>query len=114
MFTSVAARSVRVTGRIVRQCSRAQLPAVFTANTTARQWGAKTFATDPSATQLDTDLLLDNKAIDGRIALLEGMLLKATPNIDQICQTMTDLSRTPYGLNQVLLAYIVLLAHTVL
>ena len=97
----------------MRQCSRTQLPAVFTATATARQCGAKTFATDPSATQLDADLLLDNKAIDGRIALLEGMLQDSTPNIDQICQTMTDLSRTPYGLNQVLPDPTALLAHTV-
>jgi hypothetical protein len=39
----------------------------------------------------------ERKKLDWRLFMLEGMLRDPTPNLPQMCETISDLTRTPYA-----------------
>jgi hypothetical protein len=57
------------------------------------------FCTAPSTAACNGhDLsLVECKTLDARLFFLEGMLRDPTPNLPQMCETITDLARAPYA-----------------
>ena len=57
------------------------------------------FCTAPSTAACNGHDLsfIERKTLDARLFFLEGMLRDPTPNLPQMCETITDLARTPYA-----------------